>query len=82
MRPAPPALNTVPIAAVDDLCDRDWKQRTNFPFAKVPFRVPDSQLLLKCRLLKCAVSIAGKETKIQTQITTNYHTRHCPHLHQ
>lgn len=45
MRPAPPASVTVLIATVADLCDRDWKQRIAFPFAKVAFRLPELQLL-------------------------------------
>ena len=45
--PAPWTLRTAFEATAGDLCDRDWKQRTTFPLAKVAFRVSKSQLLQK-----------------------------------
>jgi len=47
MRPLPPASVTVLIATVADRCDRDWKHRIAFPFAKVAFRLPELQPLNK-----------------------------------
>jgi len=52
MIPSPWASSTVVAATVADLCERDWKQRTTFPLAKVAFKVPESQLLLKVTIIK------------------------------
>ena len=52
IRPTPLTSNTVLLATMFDLCDRDSKQRITFPLAKVAFRLPESQLLLKVKPIR------------------------------
>lgn len=52
MTPAPRTSSTVLVATIAELCDRDAKQRTTFPLAKVAFRVPETQLLLKVTAIR------------------------------
>lgn len=45
IRPTPLTSNTVLLAMIFDLCDRDSKHRITFPLAKVAFRLPEAQPL-------------------------------------